>query len=169
MGYIIREKEYKDCDAWVNVNISSWNDNLKGIVSDRILRIIIDNKEERIKKDKLSFSKDDNNLVLEENGNIVGILKIKKSDRKGFEDCGEVQILYLLSSSKGKGYGKTLLDEGFKRLKEKGFKKVIIGCLDKNPSNEFYKHMGGKYIRQDIFNIFDELYLENIYCYDLNI
>ena len=37
MGYIIREKELKDCEDWVSVNISSWNDNLKGIISDIVL------------------------------------------------------------------------------------------------------------------------------------
>ena len=37
MEYIIRKKELKDCEDWINVNISSWNDNLKGIVSDKLL------------------------------------------------------------------------------------------------------------------------------------
>lgn len=167
MDYIIREKELKDCDDWINVNVSSWNDNLKGIVSDKLLQRISSNKEERIKKEMDSFKKDDNHYVLEENKKIVGILKIKESDRNDFKGYGEVQVLYLLSSAKDKGYGKALINFAFSKLKEKGFNKVVIGCLDGNPSNEFYKHFGGKFIKQEDWNIFDECYKENVYVYEI--
>lgn len=167
MGYIIREKELKDCEDWVSVNISSWNDNLKGIISDIVLEKISSNKEERIKKEIENFKQDDCHYVLEENNEIVGILKIKESDRDCFIGYGEVQILYLLSSVKGKGYGKALIEVAFSKLKEKGFHKVVIGCLVGNPSNEFYKHLGGKFIKQDDWNLFDECYKENIYLYEI--
>lgn len=167
MEYIIRKKEIKDCEGWVNVNISSWNDNLKGIVSDKLLQKISSNKEERIKKDIEKFKDDNNHYILEENQKIVGILKIKESDREGFEEYGEVQVLYLLSSVKGKGYGRALINFAFSKLKENGLDKVVIGCLDGNPSNEFYKHIGGNYIKQDEWNVFDECYKENIYIYKI--
>lgn len=41
---------------------------------------------------------------------------------------------------------------------------LVIGCLDGNPSNEFYKHLGGKYIGNHLFR---ERYLENIYLFEL--
>lgn len=167
MEYIIRQKELKDCEDWINVNVSSWNDNLKGIVSDKLLEKISANKEERIKKEKEKFKQDDNHYVLEENNKIIGILKIKKSDRNDFKEYGEVQVLYLLSSAKGKGYGKALIEVAFSKLKEKGFDKVVIGCLDGNPSNDFYKHLGGQFIKQEDWNIFDECYKENIYLYEI--
>ncbi len=167
MEYIIREKELKDCEAWVNVNISSWNDSLCGVVSDKLLEKISSNRAERIKKEKENFKQDDYHYVLEENEKVVGILKMKKSDRTDYTDCGEVQVLYLLSSVKGKGYGKALINAAFSKLREKGFNKVVIGCLDGNPSNEFYKHLGGKFVRQEDWNIFDECYKENIYLYEI--
>lgn len=167
MEYIIRKKELNDCEDWINVNISSWNDNLKGIVSDELLKKITSNKEERIKKEIENFNKDDNHYVLEANKKIVGILKIKESDRNDFKGCGEVQVLYLLASVKGKGYGKALIKVAFSKLKQKGFDKVVIGCLDGNPSNDFYKHLGGKFIKQEDWNIFDECYKENIYWYEI--
>ena len=167
MEYIIRKKELKDCEDWINVNISSWNDNLKGVVSDKLLEKISSNKEEKIKKGIEKFKQDDNHYVLEENKKIVGILKIKESDRDDFKGCGEVQVLYLLSSVKGKGYGKALIKFAFSKLKEKGFNKVVIGCLEGNTSNEFYKHFGGKFIKKEDWNIFDECYKENIYLYEI--
>ncbi len=167
MDYIIRKKELDDCEDWVDINVSSWNDNLKGIVSDKLLEKLSSNKEKRIKKEKELFKEDDNHYVLEENNKIVGILKIKKSDRDDFNEYGEVQVLYLLSSAKGKGYGRALINFAFSKLKEKNFNKVVIGCLDRNPANEFYKHLGGKFIKQEDWNIFDECYKENIYLYDI--
>lgn len=167
MEYIIRKKELKDCEDWINVNISSWNDNLKGIVSDKLLENISSNKDERIKKEIKNFKQDDYHYVLEENKKIVGILKIKESERDDFIGYGEVQVLYLLSSAKGKGYGKALINVAFSKLKEKGFNKVVIGCLDGNPSNEFYKHLAGEFIKQENWNIFDECYKENIYLYEI--
>ncbi len=164
---IIRQKELKDCESWVDVNIKSWNENLKGIVSDKLLSFIKDKRDVRIKNDTENFVSDDWNYVLEENGKVIGIMKLKESDKYGYENCGEVQILYLYTEEKGKGYGKELLNKGFEVLKNKGYKKAVIGCIDGNPSNGFYKHMGGKFVRQDPWDVLDEHYIENIYEYDL--
>lgn len=163
----IRKKELKDCEIWVDINIKSWNDNLKGIVSDRILKIITENRNARVEKDIKNFRVNDCDYVLEDNNNVLGIMKIKKSNRKGYENCGEVQLLYLYANEKGKGYGKALINKAFEALKEKGYKKVVIGCLVGNPSNEFYKHIGGKFIGQEAWSIFDENYIENVYEYDI--
>lgn len=163
----IRKKELKDCEIWVDININSWNDNLKGIVSDRILKIITENRNARVEKDIKNFRVNDCDYVLEDNKNVLGIMKIKKSNRKGYENCGEVQVLYLYANEKGKGYGKALINKAFEILKDKGFKKVVIGCLVGNPSNEFYKHIGGKFIEQEAWSIFDENYIENVYEYDI--
>lgn len=164
---LIRKKELKDVEPWISVNISSWSDHLKGVVSNRVLSIIASNKEERIKREKENFVENNNCYVLEEHGEVVGILKVKQSDREGFLDCGEVQVLYLLKKVKQKGYGKALLSKAFEVLKEQGFQKVVIGCLDQNPANEFYKHMGGVSVRQEPWTIFEETYMENVYLFDL--
>ena len=45
-----------------------------------------------------------------------------------------------------------------------GYNKMIIGCLEGNPSNEFYKHIGGKFIKK---RVFEKLNLpENVYYFD---
>lgn len=163
----IRKKELKDCEAWVDINVNSWNENLNGIVSDKLLNIITKNKDSRIKKDIADFKPNDWDYVLEDNNKVIGIMKIKQSERAGFENCGEVQVLYLYTKEKGKGYGKALINKAFEVLKEKGYEKVVIGCLDGNPSNEFYKHIGGRFIKQEPWNVFDEHYIENIYEYDI--
>lgn len=163
----IRKKQLKDCQVWVDINMKSWNENLKGIVSDRVLKIITENRDSRIEKDINNFKTDDWNYVLEENNCVIGIMKIKPSNRIGYEECGEVQVLYLHTNEMGKGYGKFLMNKAFEILRNKGYKRVVIGCLVENPSNEFYKHIGGKFIKQEQFKIFDEYYVENVYEYDI--
>lgn len=163
----IRKKQLKDCQVWVDINMKSWNENLKGIVSDRVLKIITENRDSRIEKDINNFKTDDWNYVLEENNCVIGIMKIKPSNRIGYEECGEVQVLYLHTNEMGKGYGKSLMNKAFEILRNKGYKRVVIGCLVGNPSNEFYKHIGGKFIKQEQFKIFDEYYVENVYEYDI--
>ncbi len=38
-------------------------------------------------------------------------------------------------------------------LKKLGCTKMIIGCLDGNPSNEYYKHIGGKFVEIRTFKL----------------
>ena len=41
---------------------------------------------------------------------------------------------------------------------------MIIACIKGNPSNEFYKHIGGVYVKDGLY---ERLQLpENIYYYD---
>ncbi len=161
----IRRKELKDCQRWVDINIKGWNDHFRKIVSDKLLKTITDNRDVRIEQDKQEFINDDWHYVLEEDNQIFGITKIKHSERNGFENCGEIQVLYVEKT--GEGYGKALMNKAFEVLKDKGYKKAVVGCLFGNPSNEFYKHIGGKFVRQDPWYIFDEQYMENVYEYDL--
>ncbi len=59
---------------------------------------------------------------------------------------------------------KKLYDYAIKKIKEKGFQQLVIGCLDGNPANNFYKHLGGKYIGNHLFR---EKYKENFYLFHL--
>lgn len=44
---------------------------------------------------------------------------------------------------------------------------MIIACLKENPSNDFYKHIGGKYIKDRVYK---RLNLpENVYYYEIQI
>lgn len=49
-----------------------------------------------------------------------------------------------------------------------GAYKMVNGCLDGNPSNDFYKHMGGKLIKKIPFIVknYGQELVENVYYYD---
>ena len=54
------------------------------------------------------------------------------------------------------------------KLKKMGYKKMVNGCIDGNPSNEFYKHMGGKLVKQISFVVknYGQELTENVYYYE---
>ncbi len=88
-------------------------------------------------KNNLQITTHDFLIYRDDNNNVIGIMKIKPSNRSGYEECGEIQVLYLYPNEKGKGYGKALINIAFEVLKNKGYKKVVIGCLVGNPSMSF--------------------------------
>ena len=46
-----------------------------------------------------------------------------------------------------------------------GYKDMIIACLQSNPSNDFYKYMGGKFVDTSLFVLPNQELIENVYYY----
>ena len=161
-NYLIREKEQKDCKGIAHVVTISWNETYKGIVPNWFLEELKNNENER---SQMSYEIDNNyQLVLEVDNEIVGFVNYGISEDKEFNNCGEIYALYIVSKYKGNGYGRKLVEEAIKKLKQLGCDKMIIACLKGNPSNEFYKHIGGKYLKDGVWK---RLNLpENIYYYE---
>ena len=166
MNYIIRKKKKEDCKEIAHIVTISWNETYKGIVPDEILNNLYLNEEERALNSYNSFDEKENHqYVLEVNNNIVGFVNVGLSKDLSYEKCGEIYAIYVLNKYKGNGFGKELIDVGIKELKAMNFDKMLIGCLDGNPSNDFYKHIGGKYIKQRMFEKLQ--LLENVYYYEI--
>ncbi len=165
MEYIIRRRTIEDCPKIAHVVTLAWNDTYKGIVPDWFLEELKKNEEQRATGMKEKFDVNDNHqFVLEYNKEIVGFVNPGKSEDEDLNNCGEIFALYILKEHHGKGLGKRLVNEAIKELKSMGFDKMIIACLKGNPSNEFYKHIGGIYIKDGVFK---RLSLpENIYYYE---
>ena len=165
MNYIIRKKERKDCKAIAHIVTIAWNETYRGIVPDSFLDNLFLNEEERANNSYNNFNEKENHqYVLEVDNNIVGFIKVGSSN-DNYDNCGEIYALYIINGYKGKGYGKKLIEVGIKELKEMKFNKMIIGCLEGNPSNKFYEHIGGKLIEQ---RIFEKLKLpENVYYFEI--
>ena len=102
------------------------------------------------------------------NNEYVGVIRIRETKYDNYKDCGELGALYLLDNAKRKGLGKILFAKGKEELKKKDYKKMIIGCLSKNPSNDFYKHMGGKLVATNPLKLPNgQKLIENLYLYSL--
>ena len=165
MNYIIRKREQKDCFGIAHVVTVAWNETYKGIVPEWFLEKLKNNEKQRAQKLLNDFDINNNNqFVLEVNNEVVGFVNFGITDDKEFENCGEIFALYVIAKYKGYGFGKKLVEKAKEEIKLLGCDKMIIACLKGNPSNEFYKHIGGVYIKDGVFK---RLNLpENIYYFE---
>ena len=165
MDYIIRKKERKDCQEVAHVVTVAWNETYRGIVPDEFLDNLYKHEEERGKNSFDKFDENENHqYVLEVANKIVGFVNVGSTDETNFTNCGEIHAVYIINGYKGYGFGKKLIETGINELKNMGYDKMVIGCLGGNKSNEFYKHIGGKFIKT---RIFEKLQLpENVYYFD---
>lgn len=165
MNYIIRKRTKEDCQAIANVVTVAWNETYKGIVPDWFLEELKTNEKERAERMLNNFDENNNHQhVLEINNKVVGFVNYDIAEDPDFENCGEIIALYIIKEYQGHGYGKQLVEAAVKELKEKGLDKMIIACLKGNPTNEFYKHIGGQYIKDGLYK---RLSLpENIYYFE---
>lgn len=165
MKYTIRKIKREDCLEVAKVVSTSWNETYKEIVPDWFLNELKTNEEERARKMLDDFdTKNSNQLVLEIDGKVVGFANYGKATDEEYSHCGEIFALYIISQYKGNGLGRKLVEEATSELKKMGYNEMLISCLKGNPSNEFYKHIGGKYIKDSVFK---RLNLpENTYYFD---
>lgn len=159
----IRKRELKDSDELAHAIAVIWNTTYKGIVDDEFLEGLLQNEKESAEKLRNNLSKQPNYYVLTLDNKIIGWIYFTLDSDK-YENAAEIHSLYVLKKWQGRGYGKLLYNYAVDIISQNGIKKLIIGCLDGNPSNEFYKYLGGKYIGNYLFR---EKYLENIYLFGL--
>ena len=165
MNYLIRKRTKEDCKDIAHVVTVAWNETYKGIVPDWFLDELKNNEEERAKKTFNEFDEQDNNqFVLEVDNKVVGFVNFGVTGDESYQNCGEIFALYILSEYKGNGFGRKLVETAKNELKNMGYDKMIIACLKGNPSNDFYKHIGGVYVKDGLYK---RLQLEeNVYYYD---
>ena len=165
MEYLIRRRKKEDCPSIANVVTIAWNETYKGIVPEYFLEELKNNEKERAERMINNFDENNNHqFVLEIDDKVVGFVNFGPSEDQEFTNCGEIIALYIISKYKGNGFGKKLVEAATSELKEMGHDKMIIACLKGNPTNEFYKHIGGKYIKDGEYK---RLSLpENIYYFE---
>ena len=133
----INKSTINDCKEIAEFITIVWNESYKGIVNDKFLSSLKESERQRYLEAKKNFD-EKNNLPL-----------------------------YLLKEYQNKGIGRMLLEKAFEEARKMGYKKMKIGCLEKNPSNGFYLKMGGKIIGKRKFVLPNEILHENVYEYQL--
>jgi len=163
MKPIIRKRKIEDSDELAHCIAVVWNTTYKGIVADEFLEELLNSEKQNSKRLKHSINDQPYYYVLTLQDKIIGwIYFTLESDKH--EGCAEIHSLYILNEYQGNGYGKLLYNYAVENILKNGIKKLVIGCLEGNPSNDFYKHLGGKYIDNHLYR---EKYIENIYLFEL--
>lgn len=83
------------------------------------------------------------NLVVTENGRIIGTAAICRSRWEKFSGYGEIVSIYLLPEYMGKGYGNRLLKRCIEELSKLGFDRILLWVLEENiRARKFYEKNG---------------------------
>ena len=144
-----------------------WQETYKGIVNQTYLDKLTSTEESRIELNKLNYNESQKDtLIIEENNKIIGFIRFGQTDEKEYKNTGEIFALYILSKYQKKGYGLKLVKAVISELLKQNYKNMIIGCISKNPSNQFYQHIGGKKVKERPFPKTGDNLIENIYYYE---
>jgi predicted acetyltransferase len=169
MDYAIENMNIDNVEYYARVNALSWKQSYKGIVNDDFLELINTYPEiqKAISNLKEGLNDSSRRFLLKYNNEYVGVLRVRKTKYDNYSQCGELGALYLLDSVKDKGFGKVLFNKAINELKNMGYNKMIIGCLSENPSNDFYKHMGGEFVDTNPLTLPNgQELMENLYYYN---
>lgn len=132
-----------------NVYEKSWKSAYKDIIpQDYLDSIPVGQWAERIDKKGMY------NLVVTENGHIIGTCGFCRSRWEKYSGYGEIVSIYFLPEYTGKRFGKYLICKAVEELEKMGYKSVILWVLEDNfRAIRFYEKNGF---------IFSGEYMENI-------
>ena len=83
------------------------------------------------------------NLVLLENGHLIGTACICRSRWEQFSEYGEIVSIYFLPEYMGKGYGSCLLKRCTEECRKLGFEHILLWVLEENSrARRFYEKNG---------------------------
>ena len=165
----VRKGNIEDLEEIILINKKTCKTTYNGIIDKEFLdNVSIEVTPEELKcKTEQILNGNARYYVAIDNNKIVGMLKLIKVDTNNSGKIPEIQALYVLQEYQKKGIGSKLVNEAKKTLKDEKFSKMQIGCIDGNPSNEFYKKIGGKFIGQRKFKLAGIDYNENVYLFDI--
>ena len=143
MNFIIRKAKKEDAQAILDININSWKDTYKNIFPKEYLDNLCnssDDYQKAIIKNRQKIDNGDSFYVAEVNNKVVGFCSFGKSKKEIKPLAGEIYALYVKKDYCSLGIGRELFNQAKKELAKK-YDEVIVSCLLKNRSNEFYKKM----------------------------
>ncbi len=82
-------------------------------------------------------------LVMEDNGRLIGTSRICASRWERYKDFGEIVSIYLLPGYIGKGYGHMLMERCTAELLSSGYDRLMLWVLEGNTrARRFYEKAG---------------------------
>ena len=107
-------------------------------------------------------------FVAELNGEVVGFaIGGENRDKDTYPDFdGELYAIYSYQHVQGQGIGRALFEAAAGNISARGFKKMVVAVLKDNPTVNFYKHMGGYVLGEEVITIDGVEIAESFYGYD---
>ena len=146
---MIRPADLHDAAAIARVHVASWRSTYRTLLPDDFLDSLTEAGYENRWRRFISERSSRVYVVQEDSGtDVVGFASggLERAGETGYR--GELYAIYLLESSKRRGYGRELVRAVVGGLREMGLEDMIIWVLrDNRAARDFYERLGGVYVR----------------------
>ena len=86
-------------------------------------------------------------LILDVGGTVAGYASFAPGNSRGHPNAAEIQELYLRPEYQGIGLGAKLFSAALKRIRVRGYSRVLVRALaDNDRANGFYSRQGGRVV-----------------------
>ncbi|WP_090220306.1 GNAT family N-acetyltransferase [Litoreibacter janthinus] len=166
----LRKPHKSDASSIAAISIEVWlgtyiKRGVRGAFADYALSEFTQSKTEQLICDPAQFM-----MVSENEDGIDGFIRVSTGRSAPVSGCSDVEIstLYVQPYHHGKGIGKRLLSAAFQYARGKGVKSVWLATNAENsPAIAFYLSQGFEHVGETHFQIENDAYLNNVYCYRL--
>ena len=150
----MRLAQVSDAPSLARIYVEAWREAYAGILPDDLL-VAMSRRRQEISWRRLIESGRLARSAAARQGVLIAELKAKgpvalasfgRARDRGLPYDGEVYALYVDPNYIGRGIGRRLLSESFRRLAEWGAKSCVVWALEGAPSRFFYQAMGGRLI-----------------------
>jgi GNAT superfamily N-acetyltransferase len=147
----VRPARIADAPGLADVYAAAWREAYSGIIPALTLEKMIVRRSAGWWRD---IMKRRAILVLEVGGAVVGYTTFAPAAGRGQTGAAEVQELYLKPEYQGIGLGVRLFSAAIKRIRSRGYGRVLVRALaDNDRANGFYARHGGKLIAKSEENL----------------
>ncbi|GEM_PF-4727342 len=155
MNIEIRPVTRNDISEMAKININSWRDDYRNIVPDKVLEELEPEEKSRSLENWLFADSNDIRLAYGAflDDLMVGYITASLTEDIDSEYDVEVNNLFVVKKYRGLGISLKLLYQiasVFSELKERQFTSLILYSWQATASNEYYRKLGGKVIKEQI-------------------
>ena len=154
-GVLIRPATLTDAEGIATIHVNAWKETYRGLMPDSVLDNL--SIERRTDQWKSILSNPDDvyhlALVAEKNAGVIGFANYGREREGDLEYPGELYSIYLLKEFQGQGIGRSLMQKTTEGLLGLEIESMLVWVLADNPYREFYKRLGGLFVRDKIVEI----------------
>lgn len=156
----IRKAEPSDAAAIAEVHHEAWRGAYAGIIPHRALTAMINRRGRDWWANAIRRAA--SILVIEIGGVVAGYATMGRNRARELRQEGEIYELYLRPEYQGIGLGSRLFAEARQRLKDHGFRGLVVWALEENVNAlDFYAGAGGRDVAEGV-EVFDQRALRKV-------
>ena len=163
----VREATLADVPAVARIHVDAWRETYAGLISERALAAR--SYEDRVQLWTRAVAPESSTslFVAERDGTIAGFAAggPVRAPEPPFD--AELYTIYLKAECKRHGLGRALFEAVRTRLRERGFRAMLLWVLDGNEAALFYEALGGKKFMTGPFTFAGDEFVEHGYGFDL--